>query len=166
VRLAAWIALVAALAATPALAQEINLSVGGSYGHVVLNSGFAGPYKISVPAGGSVSANGLGDGCVGIISDRAVYSVDFTAGQQPLFFAVSSPEDTTLAVHTPDGRWLCDDDSFGDHNPLVRVQVPASGRYQIFIGVYSPESGAPDALLQVTEGAPPPHDDNSQFEMH
>ena len=147
------------------LAQEINLDVGGSYGRIALNSGFASPYKITLPAGGTISANGLGAGCVGIISDRALYSVDFTAGSQPLFFSASAREDTTLAIHAPDGRWLCDDDSFGDHNPMVRVDAPPSGRYQVFIGVYSPESGAPNAVLQVSEGAQPPRVDRSEFDL-
>jgi hypothetical protein len=165
VRLFAAIGLAVCLFAPAALAQDVDLSVGGSYGHIALSTGFPGPYKITLPAGGAVSANGLGEGCVGIISERALYSVDFTAGALPLFFTASSRDDTTLAVHTPDGKWLCDDDSFGDHNPMVRAPAPASGRYQVFIGVYSPESGAPNAVLQVSEGAPPPRIDASRLDL-
>jgi hypothetical protein len=158
---------VAALLAAPALAQDLNVSASGAYGHVALSSGFASPYKITLPAGGTVSANGLGDGCTGIISDRAVYSVDYTAGGQPLFFAATAGDDTMLAILAPDGSWHCDDDSYGDRNPLVRIDAPPSGRYQVFIGVYSPATGSPNAQLQVSEGAPPPKDHTSTgFELH
>src|SRR5262249_12151278 len=145
--------------AAAAQAQEVNVSAQGAYGHVTLNTGFASPYKITLPAGGVVSANGLGEGCTGIISDRAVYSVDYTAGNEALSFAAIAGEDTMLAIYAPDGAWHCDDDSFGDRNPLVRIDAPRSGRYQVFIGVYSPATGAPNAQLRVSEGAPPPQND-------
>lgn len=158
--------LIASLAAASALAQEVNVTANGAYGHVALNTGFASPYKITLPAGGTVSANGLGAGCTGIISDRAVYSVDYTAGDQPLFFAAVAGDDTMLAIHAPDGSWHCDDDGYGNRNPLVRIDAPRSGRYQVFIGVYSPATGSPNAELRVSEGAPPTKDDSDTgFEL-
>ncbi|MFT3727539.1 MAG: hypothetical protein QM759_06940 [Terricaulis sp.] len=156
---------VSVLMTATAAAQDVD--AGGAYGHVALSAGFASPYKKTLPAGGTVSANGLGDGCTGIISDRAVYSVDYTAGAQPLFFAATASDDIMLAIYGPDHLWHCDDDSFGNRNPLVGIDAPSSGRYQIFIGVYSPATGSPDAQLLVSEGAPPPKDDTGTgFEMH
>jgi hypothetical protein len=164
-RLFALIAAMATLIAMPALAQ-LNVSASGAFGHVALSSGFAGPYKITLQAGGEIAADTLADGCKGFIPDRALYSVDFTAGAQPLFFAATAAEDTTLVVRSPDGAWHCDDDSFGDRNPMVRIDAPMSGRYQVWIGVFSLVTGAPDAVLNVSEGAQPPKDDTSQFELH
>jgi hypothetical protein len=161
------LAFAAVLGAPAAFAQEINVTASGAFGHVALSSGFAGPYKITLPAGGRVSANGLGAGCTGIISDRAVYSIDYTAGTAPLFFAAVAGDDTMLAIYGPDGAWRCDDDSYGNRNPLVRIETPQSGRYQVFIGVYSPATGAPDTQLLVSEGAPPPHESGGDgFELH
>jgi hypothetical protein len=165
--LAGFLAAALALSATAVSAQEINLTLGGAYGHVALSSGFASPYKITLPAGGSVSANGLGEHCTGIIPDRAVYSIDFTAGAAPLFFAAMAGDDTMLAIYSPDGAWHCDDDSYGNRNPLVRIDAPQSGRYQVFIGVYSPATGSPNAQLLVSEGAPPAKpDEGTGFELH
>jgi hypothetical protein len=158
--------LVAVFSVAAASAQEVNVAAGGAYGHVALNSGFASPYKITLPAGGSVSANGLGAGCTGIISDRAVYSIDYTAGAQSLFFAAIAGDDTMLAIYGPDGAWHCDDDDYGNRNPLVRIDAPQSGRYQVFIGVYSPATGSPNAQLLVSENAPPPKpDEGTGFEL-
>lgn len=160
------LALMFAVCTAAASAQEIDVAAGGAYGHVALSAGFASPYKITLPAGGTVSANGLGDGCTGIISDRAVYSIDYSAGDQSLFFAALAGDDTMLAIYGPDGAWHCDDDSYGDRNPLVRIDSPKSGRYQVFVGVYSPATGSPNAELRVSEGAPPPKDDDGTgFEL-
>lgn len=158
--------LAAVLLAAPARAQEVDTGASGAYGRVALATGFSAPYKKNLPAGGTVSANGLGDGCTGIISERAVYSIDYMAGAQPLFFAATASDDVMLAIYGPDGAWHCDDDSFGNRDPLVRIDAPQSGRYQVFIGVYSPATGSPNAELLVSEGAPPSRDEGTGFELH
>lgn len=55
---------------------------------------------------------------------------------QPLLsFYASSQTDLVLAVHGPDGRWMCNDDDFG-LNPAVRFDGAPAGDYHVFVGAY------------------------------
>lgn len=47
-----------------------------------------------------------------------------------------STTDLTMAVRTPSGEWLCNDDS-NALNPAVEVQGAQAGDYAIFVGAYS-----------------------------
>jgi hypothetical protein len=146
--------LVAGAATTIAdTAAAQNSGLRPNFGSVRLRAGFQpDPYTISVYAGGSIDAytdTDLPGACVGNISDAPDYSVTYTAGRLPLVFRAVSNSDTTLIVNGPDGRWSCDDDSFGDGDPQVVYRRPRSGKYDIWIGVLG-GSGA-QAVLGITE---------------
>lgn len=51
-------------------------------------------------------------------------------------YAMSDVVDLTIAVLTPDGRWLCNDDTFG-LNPAVTARPASAGDYLVFVGAYS-----------------------------
>lgn len=51
-------------------------------------------------------------------------------------FALSD-RDLTMAVYTPDGRVLCNDDALG-LNPAITIDGAAAGDYTVFVGAYSP----------------------------
>jgi hypothetical protein len=148
------LAAVAALAclAAPAYAQ-VNTSANGTYGQVQLNSGFTpDPHSVTVTAGGDVDASTVSSDCVGRIARRADYSLNYRAGQLPLIISATSENDTTLAVRAPNGTWFCNDDG-QDLNPVVRIESPRSGRYQIWVGTFNQDT-AP-AVLNISEiGAP------------
>ncbi len=130
----------------PAAAQ-VNTSRAGAYGEVTLESGFMpDPHTVALTAGGTVEAGSVSSDCVGMIANRADFTLRYRdAGDLPLIFSATSDADTTLAIRAPDGRWYCDDDSAGALNPMVRFDSPRDGRYQIWVGTYGPDA-APAAL--------------------
>jgi len=134
-------------------AQAQNSDLRPNFGSVSLRSGFdPDPYTVSVYAGGSIDAyddTDLPAACVGKISDAPDFSLTYSAGRLPLAFRVVSKSDTTLIINGPDGRWSCDDDSFGDSDPQVVFRSPQSGKYDVWVGVLG-GSGA-QATLGVTE---------------
>lgn len=108
------------------------------------------PLVIDAVSGGPLNAAGTGTGCVGFIAEVADVGIQYTAGEIPLYFGVTSDGDTTLVIRDPEGNWHCDDDSGGNLNPYLGIQNPVSGLYLVWIGSY--ESGAmDDAQLIVTE---------------
>lgn len=146
------LALVAiAAVATPVVAQDSSLNaISGS---VRLRSGFTpDPHRVQVTAGGSIDAyadTSLPGACVGNISNAPDYEVSYTAGSLPLVFRTVSSSDTTLIVNGPDGRWSCDDDSYGDGDAEVRYDRPQSGTYDVWIGKF--QTGTASATLLITE---------------
>lgn len=62
--------------------------------------------------------------------------------------------DTTIAVRTPDGHTVCNDDS-GDPgnglNPVAVIENAAPGTYQVFVGGYEVGDAASAYRLGVTE---------------
>ena len=112
-------ALLAAAAPTVSLAQDASLTA--NFGEISLSSGFTpDPYRVSVQAGGSVDGARLPGACTGMISQAPDFELTYQAGSLPLVFRTVSSEDTTLIINGPDGRWHCDDDSYGDGDAMVR----------------------------------------------
>lgn len=133
---------------SPAFAQ--NAGLNANYGEISLNTGFTpDPYEIQVTAGGNVNGASLPGSCTGMISDAPDFKVNFTAGSLPFAIRTISQADTTLIINDPNGNWVCDDDSYGDGDAMVRFNKPASGRYDIWVGTYS--GGNAPARLQLTE---------------
>jgi hypothetical protein len=145
----------AALCLSAPAAAQVNVGQSGAYGQVTLTSGFQpDPHSVTLTAGGNVQASSVNPDCVGMIAQRAGFSLRYReAGSLPLIISATSEVDTTLAVRAPDGRWYCNDDSDGSLNPVVRFDAPRNGRYQIWVGTYG-EEAAP-AVLHISEvGAP------------
>ncbi len=103
------------------------------------------PRVVDVTATGEFSAESLPGGCFGLVTARPQYAVNYAGGAAPLYLAATSSADAVMVVNTPDGRWLCDDDSAGQLNPGLMITGPAAGRYDIWVGVYN-ESEAPAQL--------------------
>lgn len=136
------------LGAGAASAQNVGLTP--NFGDIRLQAGFTpDPYRVNVIAGGSVDGGRLPGACTGMISDAPDFRVTYTAGQFPLVFRTVSSTDTTLIINGADGRWYCDDDSFGDGDAQVRINQPGSGTYDIWVGVFSGDSA--QATLIITE---------------
>ena len=147
----------AALAAGSLLMAQ-DFTAEPLYGNLTLVTGFTpDPQSLEVRAGGSDDVSGLaivdptGGSCRGFINAAAPdVRVNYTAGTTyPIRFYVQSAADTTLLVNLPDTSWRCSDDYAG-FNPLVNIDSPPSGQYDIWIGTYS--AGAPSpATFFVTE---------------
>ena len=68
-----------------------------------------------------------------------------------MIISAASNADTTLVVNGPDGSWYCDDDGGNSGaNPMVRLNSPRSGRYEIWVGTYANASLQP-ARLHISE---------------
>lgn len=148
-------ALAAGLMGAAAMAQPAG-PLPGRYGEVTLQAGFPNdPRTIDVRAGGAMPAAVLGgQGCVGYITEHPTYVVHYEeAGSLfDLFFSAAADPDLTMAVRTPSGEVLCDDDGgVGPLNPGVRVESPPNGAYEIWVGTYSSGIGYPQSALHISE---------------
>ena len=109
------------------------------------------PFFVSVNGGGDLDASALGEGCSGFIHEQPVVSVnwDGDADFAEIFFY--SDHDPTLVIHTPDGEYLCSDDT----NPLlldptIEIPHPTKGEYDIWVGSYQPGQLLPGVLVLTT----------------
>lgn len=140
-----------------AQAQIPDWNAQPSYGSFQLAAGFTpDPWVQSLQAGGSTPVNGkLGPDCTGYIMASAPdFDLYYSAGSLPLYITVESGADTTLVINAPDGRWYCNDD-FNGLDPMVLFQNPASGMYNIWVGVHGSDQLQP-ATLKITELNPSP----------
>ncbi|PWE18429.1 hypothetical protein DDZ18_02145 [Marinicauda salina] len=125
-----------------------------AHGNVDVSSGFADdPRSVGVRGGGAISADRLDSSCRGYINDAPTIAVNYAdAGDFDLYISAASDIDTTLAVVAPDGSVHCDDDGGeGAFNPGVRIDDPASGRYDVWLGTYSAGVGYPPGMIHVSE---------------
>jgi len=144
-------AIAAALLLCAGSASAQNAGLTPNFGSIQLRAGFTpDPYTVNIVAGGSVDGSRLPGSCTGHISDAPDFRVSYTAGSLPLAFRTVSTSDTTLIINGPDGRWSCDDDSFGDGDAQVVFRQPQSGVYDVWIGVYGASATA-QAVLGITE---------------
>lgn len=121
------------------------------FGTVNLEAGFApDPATREIAAGGDNRYSQ--GGCVGYINNSAPdLDLNYTAGSLPLTLSAASSSDVMLVVYTPDGRWLCDDDSAGELNASITIRSPKGGNYNIWIGTASATSERPSAIFGVSE---------------
>lgn len=149
-RIKACLLSLALLSLTGGVAAAQDASAPATYGSVSLTSGFTpDPYTVNLTAGGPIQASTTATGCVGTIARAPDFELTYTAGRYPLTFHTVSSSDTTLVINGPDGRWYCDDDSYGNSNAEMRFPSPTSGVYDVWVGSYSGTMVA--ATLQITE---------------
>ena len=124
------------------------------FGTVSLSSGFTpDPWTAKVEAGGEMDVGPLGGRCIGFIDgSKPDYDLNFQSGKYQLSVYAIASADVSLVVYTPDGRWVCDDDTSGT-NPQILLNNPVSGNYNIWVGTHS-RGAVADAVLGVTEGNP------------
>ncbi len=75
------------------------------------------------------------------------------APERELSVFAMSERDLTLAVAAPDGRVLCEDDTFG-LNPAVSFDDAPEGDYHVFVGAFGEGRGAELYDLYAIAGAP------------
>ncbi|WP_242912515.1 peptidase S1 [Brevundimonas pishanensis] len=143
------VAVAALVTAAPALAQDSSRNP--AFGEATLSAGFdnGDPLQRRFRGGGPNDASRLPGSCTGNVGTPPDFRVNYTAGGRPLIFRSVSTADTTLVINGPDGRWYCDDDSFGDLDAEYRFNSPQSGVYDVWIGVVRMNEA--DATLVVSE---------------
>jgi hypothetical protein len=145
----------AAQAAEPAAPTPSAEPVGLAAPILIAGPGFQ-FQPVRGTAGGSVDGVHLGEGCVGHFPSTPQHTLQVGASIPRLRVLVNGgvSTDTTLAVRTPSGQTLCNDDS-GDPgnylNPVVEIENPAPGLYQVFVGNYSNGESSVSYQLGVVE---------------
>lgn len=130
--------------------QAQDIAATPTYGDVRLDGGFMpDPHTVNLTAGGSIAVDvpGCNYGHVANAPD-----VDFYyngSGGRTLYIYAVSGSDTTILINRADGSWLCDDDGFGDGDPIVVIPNARSGLYNIWVGTYGTDT-AP-ATLYISE---------------
>ena len=131
-----------------------DISAMPVYETLQLSSGFLpDPVVRELHAGGADPNPVEGDGCRGFINLGAPdFDLNYSAGSMPLYIYARSDADLTLVVNDAHGAWHCSDDVDGTH-PVIRLDGPPSGNYNIWVGTYQAGELQP-ATLYVSERAP------------
>ena len=134
-----------------AQAQDWNLDP--TYGSVNLEEGFLpDPHNIELTAGGSVGVD-IGECSYGNVANAPDVDLYYdTGGGANLYIYAVSGNDTTILVNTPSGTWMCDDDSYGEGDPMVVIPAAEAGLYNIWVGTYGEDTAA--ANLYISEVDP------------
>jgi hypothetical protein len=141
----------AALASCVGTAVAQNTSLPANFAELSLEAGFADdPRVVPLRAGGNIAASRAGSNCRGFITNAPDVRLHYDAGSLPLIISVDAGSDTTLVVNGPNGEFYCDDDSGEGTNPSIRLNDPAAGRYEIWVGTYSSGNSQP-ARLYISE---------------
>jgi serine protease Do len=113
-----------------------DISLPPTFGSVTLKTGFTpDPYVKKLTAGGPINTK-LG-GVNAFVAKAPDFKLHYTAGDTfPLIFHVRSEGDTTLLINLPNGTWIANDDGGKGLNPMLRLNNPMSGRYDIYVGTF------------------------------
>lgn len=146
--LVATIVALTALGGRATAQQEPNPNLPPTYGSVKLSAGFTpDPFLKPVQAGGNLRTNLAGVNA--FVARAPDFSLHYQAGESALVFSAKSVGDTTLLINLPNGQWVADDDGGGGLDPMIRIDRPASGRYDIYVGTFQKDLVA--ATLHITE---------------
>jgi hypothetical protein len=129
--------------------EGLDRNLPPNYGEVGLASGFLpDPASAPITAGGSVPAGDSMPECRGYVTSAPDLNLYWngSGSRLRLFFVPDgATDDTTLVVSTPNGDWLCNDDTYG-LNPGIDIDGAPSGVYAIWVGSYMPEQFIPGTL--------------------
>lgn len=149
-RFALALAVLALLMTAAPAATSQDITAEPNFGSLSLDEGFTpDPQSISVTSGGSVEV-GMGECTYGYVSNAPDIDLYYTtSGGSDLYFYVVGDGDTTLLINTPNGDWICNDDSYGDGDPIIVLHDAPGGLYNVWAGSYSNDFH--DATLFVSE---------------
>lgn len=134
------LAAAAVLAPTTGSLAQARLTIGGraaNFGVHTLSGGFMpDPAQFNVVSGGSIHGSAADARCRGYVTGQPDVILHYNNAASFVRFFVRGQGDTTLIINDGAGRWHCDDDSGGSLNPMVDIDNPPSGQYDIWIGSY------------------------------
>jgi hypothetical protein len=114
------------------------------------------PIRATGVAGGPVEGGSSPSGCTGSFPSTPQHVLKISRRLPQLRVMVDGVDrDLTLAIHLPNGQWLCNDDS-GDPmfglNPAIDMPDVGPGEFEVFVGTFSSsEEGRPPYTIGVTE---------------
>ena len=136
-------------------ATQLDFGLPPAFGSIALQAGFIpDPHTARVTSGGHVNTTYLGNGCTGFAAPAPDFRINWSGQSSVLRFffeADTSGQDATLLINLPNGTWLCNDDANNTtRNPLVVLQNPPAGQYDIWVGSYTTGQFVPGTLT-ITE---------------
>jgi hypothetical protein len=144
-------------AAPPAQAVEppANLPIDNTRAAVDLEAGFLlDPYLLRVAGGGPLVAEQFQEGCAGFVGEEPDVTLNWSGDSPVLYLYFYSDADPVLLVETPSGEMLCNDDAgLETTDPLIAIEEPAEGAYNIYVGTFRPGELAL-GFLAITEVEP------------
>ncbi|MGF1464766.1 MAG: peptidase S1 [Sandaracinaceae bacterium] len=128
-------------ASAVAVAQLTIGQSNSNFGRGQLNGGFMpDPFAVAITSGGGLDASSmnLAPGCRGYVTQRPDYILNYSnpASFLRFYFVAAGNGDTTLVINDANGRWHCNDDSYG-LNPGIDLRNPPQGQYDIWVGSYA-----------------------------
>lgn len=138
-----------------ALTESIpNPEADGAQATVDLQAGFLlDPYLLRVLGGGSTDASSVNSACVGYIPKDPDVVLNWTGETSLLELFVYSDVDPVLVVQTPSGDILCSDDaSQAVLDPVIVLEEPVAGRYDIYVGSYEEDEPVLGVLIITEQG--------------
>lgn len=130
-------------------AVEAKLAVlNRAYVSVDLNAGFPlDPFLVSVNGGGELDASLLNEKCNGYINPNPTLTVNWTGNADLVRAFTFSDADPMLVIQTPDGKFLCSDDSSSVLlDPQIEISKPSPGKYNVWVGSAAPKQLLPTIL--------------------
>ncbi len=124
------------------VASAQSLTEEPYYGWVTLQGGFLpDPHTLDLTAGGATRIQVSASECnQGHASQRPDLNLTYEGnGKRTLYIYATSDKDTLLLVNLPNASWRCDDDGYGDLDPIVVIPNAKSGLYNIWVGTYGDE---------------------------
>ncbi len=119
---------------------RLDFSQPPTFGSAALESGFLpDPHSVEMISGGEIHVGYLGGECTGYAAQQPDFRLQWrgSASELRFLFVADDGGDTTLLVNRPDASWLCNDDAGpGTVDPMVVVDTPAQGQYDIWVGSY------------------------------
>lgn len=110
------------------------------------------PFFVSVNGGGDLDASHLAEGCSGFIHEQPVVSLDWEGEADIAEFFFYSDHDPTLVIQTPEGEYLCSDDTNALLlDPSIEIANPTKGEYDIWVGSFHPNQLLPGVLVLTTQ---------------
>jgi len=130
--------------------SSVDIFAPARAGTVALNGGFLpDPESRFVLAGGSIQASSaINSSCRGYITREPTLELRYD-GSSSLYIYTTGSSDTTLAINTPNGDWVCDDDGASGASAALSFSGGASGTYDIYVGTYG--SGQANTTLNISE---------------
>lgn len=105
---------------------------------ITLEAGFIlDPYLLRVVGSGDTAASEMDESCAGFVSATPNIVINWTGDTDALYLFTYSDSDPVLVVETPEGEILCNDDADDQViDPLITLEDPADGTYNVFVGSY------------------------------
>lgn len=122
----------------PQVGLSLNRGQANFGAHNVYGTNLPTPYVVNVISGGNLEARqqGVPSNCHGFVTAQPDVIINYAQPSRRLAFFVDGQGDTTLVIRAPNGQWWCSDDEGGGQNPLVDIQNPQGGQYEVWVGSF------------------------------